>query len=307
MKRPSFQFYPADWQGNSNLRRCTHEEKGIWLDIMCLLHDQEEYGVARWPLKELAQAVGAPISKVKSLISKGVLKGADGGAQCEALIFTPTGAGRKKGDPVILISEQDGPLWYSSRMVLDEYKRTIRGEYGNAPKATPEFAPKPPLGATPKGAPDYAPSRARASSSSSSTSVNPSEQPPSVPQPELRDSGAEAGPIPDPPRLEGHWLAWFNREAGTAFEASSRFDREGLWPLFKRWCDTGITQQQMREAVRLAQETATEPIANLPKYVDRVLANMQSPQRAGTKKAAERQRANASAAEDWLRSQGVAL
>ena len=55
MKRPSFQFYPGDWQANSNLRRCTHEEKGVWLDVMCLLHDQEEYGVARWPLKEFCE------------------------------------------------------------------------------------------------------------------------------------------------------------------------------------------------------------------------------------------------------------
>ena len=38
MKRPSFQFYPEDWLANANLRRCTHEEKGIWIDVMCLLH-----------------------------------------------------------------------------------------------------------------------------------------------------------------------------------------------------------------------------------------------------------------------------
>ncbi len=57
MKRPSFQFYPSDWVGNSNLKRCTHAEKGVWLEIMCLLHDSEEYGLLRWPLKEIIEAI----------------------------------------------------------------------------------------------------------------------------------------------------------------------------------------------------------------------------------------------------------
>ena len=33
MRRPSFQFYPADWLGNTNLRRCSHSEKGAWIDV----------------------------------------------------------------------------------------------------------------------------------------------------------------------------------------------------------------------------------------------------------------------------------
>lgn len=156
MKRPSFQFYPADWQGNSNLRRCTHEEKGIWLDVMCLLHDQEEYGVARWPLKEIAGAVGVSTTKLQSLVTKGILKGADAGKICATYIFTPTGAGRKKGNPVELIAAQPGPLWYSSRMVLDEYKRMVRASN----ESSPNNAPNPPIGAAPKVAPDPAPSRA---------------------------------------------------------------------------------------------------------------------------------------------------
>lgn len=127
MRRPSFQFYPGDWQSNTNLRRCNHAEKGVWLDVMCLLHDSEEYGVLRWTLKEIAQAVGCRLVELKALVTKGVLKGADVGASCEAFIYTPR-SGRKNGDPVTLIAAQEGPVWYSSRMVRDEYVRTIRGE-----------------------------------------------------------------------------------------------------------------------------------------------------------------------------------
>lgn len=180
MKRPSFQFYPADWQANSNLRRCSFEEKGIWLEVICLLHDQERYGVSDWTLKDLAQAVGATPAKLKSLVDKGVLKGADTGKPVPALVYIPR-SGRKAGPPVTLIAEQDGPLWYSSRMVEDEYKRVLRGELGGSPKA----APMPPLGegldahqSTSFSAPDPSPfscaqaSRAAVSSSSSSSSTS---------------------------------------------------------------------------------------------------------------------------------------
>lgn len=113
-----------------------------------------------------------------------------------------------------------------------------------------------------------------------------SKQPPPVTEPELRAESVEVAvipydniAIPETPTTEGHWMAWFNRETGTQFDASSRFDRSDLWPIFSRWCKAGITQQQMRAAIQTAQATATAPIANLPKYVDRVLASSQTPQR----------------------------
>ena len=126
MRRPSFQFYPADWQGNSNLKRCTHEEKGVWIDVLCVLHDQEEYGIVRWPLKELARAACTTLPKLRALVAKGVLKGADEAEACAAMIYTPR-SGRRDGTSVVLVSEQPGPMWYSSRMVRDEHVRKSAG------------------------------------------------------------------------------------------------------------------------------------------------------------------------------------
>lgn len=127
MRRPSFQFYPADWLGNTNLRRCTHAEKGIWLDVMCLMHDSpSDYGILRWPLAEIAQAIGCQIQALESLISKGVMKGADIGGMCEPFIYVAR-SGRQDRPPVTLIPAQPGPIWYSSRMVRDEYKSKHRG------------------------------------------------------------------------------------------------------------------------------------------------------------------------------------
>lgn len=168
MKRPSFQFYPADWRQNANLRRCSPAARGTWMDVMCLLHDSEEYGLLRWPLKDIASAASASMPNLRELVAKGVLKGNDK-AVTLPFIYTPR-SGRKEGEPVTLVSTQDGPVWYSSRMVKDEYIRTVRGEntrFGankddadDALKRAPKLAPKPPFG------------DGSSSSSSSSTSVN---------------------------------------------------------------------------------------------------------------------------------------
>ena len=66
MKRPSFQFYPGDWQSDLKLRRCSAAARGVWIDILCALHDSDDgYGLLRWPLKEIASTVGANMAHVR--------------------------------------------------------------------------------------------------------------------------------------------------------------------------------------------------------------------------------------------------
>lgn len=281
MKRPSFQFYPADWQGNSNLRRCTHEEKGIWMDVLCLLHDQEEYGVARWPLKELAQAVGSPVQKLQSLVSKKVLKGADDGQECAPLIYIPR-SGRKTGPAVTLIEQQPGPVWYSSRMVEDEYKRVLRGESGSAPKATPDTSPKGGLGeyigAAPKATPNHSPdlhltihpSRARPSSSSTSTSktLKPDDQAAAVHLPQ----NAAASPPADPITARAIELASMLIHRGAALQASD--------PRVRRWAEIGVSDAQALTALDTAQQRREEQANPQPVnagLIDAILGDLTAP------------------------------
>jgi hypothetical protein len=124
MKRPAFQFYPADWRSNAKLRRCSDAARGAWMDILCVLHGADEYGVVRWPLTELARSAGVSLRLARELAAKGVLKGADSNA--EPYVHTPTHAGRK-GEPVILVQTDGGPVWYCSRLVRDEWTRHRRG------------------------------------------------------------------------------------------------------------------------------------------------------------------------------------
>src|SRR6478609_4561314 len=141
MKRPAFQFYPADWRSNAKLRRCSEGARGSWMDVLCLLHDSDEYGVIRWPLADIARAAGVPVRLLKELCAKNVLKGGDKG--CDAYVFTPRHAG-KDGEPVTLLEASDSSCWYCSRFVRDEYVRQRRGgatqfsEDNQPPKSQPK-------------------------------------------------------------------------------------------------------------------------------------------------------------------------
>lgn len=144
MKRPAIQLYFGDWLRNAKLRRCSWGARGVLIEVMALMHDSDEYGTLRWQLDEIAQAVGAPPSFLRELATKGVLKGGD--KQVPAYRWAPSHGG-KRGSEVVLVEEQPGPLWYSSRMVRDEYKRTKRGigtrfgPGGKLPTAPPNPTP----------------------------------------------------------------------------------------------------------------------------------------------------------------------
>lgn len=44
MKRPAFQFYPGDWFRDTGLRSCSVAARGVWVDLLCAMHDGEPYG-----------------------------------------------------------------------------------------------------------------------------------------------------------------------------------------------------------------------------------------------------------------------
>lgn len=43
-KLPAFQFYPGDWRRDVALQRCSIAARGVWLELMCLMHDGVPYG-----------------------------------------------------------------------------------------------------------------------------------------------------------------------------------------------------------------------------------------------------------------------
>lgn len=75
MKRPSFQFYPGDWLNDAALRACSVGARGLWMDLLCLMHQGSDYGylkVNHNPIlpSNLARMLGATIEDVQGWLDE---------------------------------------------------------------------------------------------------------------------------------------------------------------------------------------------------------------------------------------------
>jgi hypothetical protein len=107
-------FYPADWRADPALRMCSIGARGLWIEILCLMHEAEPYGYLRikgHPItpKKLAILVGISASKVSDLLTELEAQG--------------------------VFSREDGEI-FSRRMVRDSHKRELdvtNGKRGGNP------------------------------------------------------------------------------------------------------------------------------------------------------------------------------
>lgn len=108
-KRPAFQFYPGDWLRDMALRSCSVAARGLWIDMLAMMHDGTPYGFLRVNGKKideetLARMVGAKKREVVGFL-----------VELEA-------AG-------VLSRDEDGTV-YSRRMIRDEATREARAAGG---------------------------------------------------------------------------------------------------------------------------------------------------------------------------------
>lgn len=129
MKRRYLNIATADWLANAKLRRAGHYLKGVWFDILCLMNDSDEVGVLRWSAKEIAAAVGCQPEDVAELLRLGIIKGIEMGgfSTIEKVSISKRNLPPQE---VILLPPQPAPIYYSSRMILDNYKANSRGKHG---------------------------------------------------------------------------------------------------------------------------------------------------------------------------------
>jgi hypothetical protein len=266
MSRPSFQFYHGDWISNAKLRRCTHEEKGAWIDVLCLMADGDEFGVLRWPLKEIAQAVGCKVAVLHALVRKGVMKGADPGELCDAYIYTPR-SGRRTLEPVTLIEVQEGPIWFSSKQVRDEHIARRRAAGGQpdgrgvaAPKPALDASPKPPFGESPKAGQGARPPTPTPSPSPAPPEKQALSQPPEHPEP--------------PGATRRGTVCALLREKGVDVTPGN--------PLLLGWVESGATDSQLVEAVERARQHKPPPDRIPAAYLDPIVREVIAGPPAGT-------------------------
>ena len=75
MKRPSFQFYPSDWLRDTALRSCSTGARGLWIDMICFMHEGNPYGHLKVGNKvilppNLASMVGSTLHEVEGWLDE---------------------------------------------------------------------------------------------------------------------------------------------------------------------------------------------------------------------------------------------
>jgi hypothetical protein len=75
MKRPSFQFYPSDWLRDTALRTCSTGARGLWMDMICFMHEGNPYGYLKVGnkvilSKDLARMVGEDLRLVEEWLDE---------------------------------------------------------------------------------------------------------------------------------------------------------------------------------------------------------------------------------------------
>jgi len=75
MKRPSFQFYPGDWLRDAALRSCSLAARGLWMDMLCYMHEGSPYGYLKVKDKvilpaNLARMVGLTLQETEGCLSE---------------------------------------------------------------------------------------------------------------------------------------------------------------------------------------------------------------------------------------------
>lgn len=69
-KRPSLQFYPADWIKDPDLQMCSMNTIGIWINLLCRMWEAKEEGILCGKARELALLVGARPAEFKRFLQE---------------------------------------------------------------------------------------------------------------------------------------------------------------------------------------------------------------------------------------------
>lgn len=123
MRRPSFQFYPGDWRNDEQLRLVSLGARGLWIEMMCIMHQAEPYGHLKVGPKvilpaNLARLVGADEGEVEGYLGElrdvGVFSEEEGVLICRRMIRDERirkarAEGGKKGGNPALMKHKPGP------------------------------------------------------------------------------------------------------------------------------------------------------------------------------------------------------
>jgi hypothetical protein len=119
MKLPAFQFYPGDWRKDPGLQSLSYHDRGVWMEILCIMFESEQRGKLMlngkaMPQEALARLLGLDnqilTTTLTTLLTYGVASVDEetGAITCRRMIRDEnirkvrTEAGKKGGNPNLL-------------------------------------------------------------------------------------------------------------------------------------------------------------------------------------------------------------
>lgn len=75
MSAPWLKFYPSDWRADPALRMCSVGARGLWMEMLCIMHEAQPYGSLRVnsrPVsdRQLASLAGSSIDEIAGLLAE---------------------------------------------------------------------------------------------------------------------------------------------------------------------------------------------------------------------------------------------
>lgn len=68
-KLPWLKFWPSDWRNDIPLRCCSLAARGLWIDMLCLMHDSDPYGTLP-DENRLAKLIGSELAEIAPLMKE---------------------------------------------------------------------------------------------------------------------------------------------------------------------------------------------------------------------------------------------
>lgn len=129
MKMPYIQFYCRDWMGEQGLQRLGYSERGLWIELICLMATGDRYGYLTnggkpLTVSEIARLTRGDPKEVKQLLDHLLQQN------------------------VYSVDEQG--VIFSRRMVHDEHIRQVRAEAGKAGQAAKQEHNREPIISEPR-------------------------------------------------------------------------------------------------------------------------------------------------------------
>lgn len=123
--RPWLKFYPSEWRGDPRLRMCSIAARGLWMEMLCVMHEADPRGflvVNGAPLNErqVANLAGVSVDEATGLLSEmesaGVFSRDDRGTIYSRRMVRETRRsaegrehGLKGGNPALTHKDTDNP------------------------------------------------------------------------------------------------------------------------------------------------------------------------------------------------------